>query len=351
MSDIIEALKDAVTDACVRHPSSATGLEGTVWNAPLWTALDQIGITLLSVPEDEGGSGGDILAASAVLQVLGEHVAAVPFAETALQAAWLLGACGATIPDGPMAAAVADVGVTLTENGGVRVLEGELTRVPWARHAENLVILVGPQVLVLSRGDFDVRPGSNLAGESRDDVAIGRIELASDRIHTLPDDSTVTAELFAARGAVGRMALMAGAARRSLEMSLTYVGERHQFGRALDKFQAVQHHVAAMAGEVLLCKTAAESAAQALDGTESWQLPVWAGKVATGNAAGTVAKLAHQLHGAIGFTEEHDLRLCTTRIWSWRDEFGTMREMSSKVGDLVIEGGADNLWATLSDGS
>lgn len=351
MSDIIDALKDAVSDACARHPLQAENTDVTAWNAPLWTALEQIGITLLSVPEDQGGSGGDVLATSAVLQVLGKHVAAVPLAETAMQAAWLLGSCGASIPSGPMAAASGDDGLAMTEDGGVRVLEGELSRVPWARTAEHLVIHIGTHVVVLPRGDYEVRPGSNLAGEPRDDVTISRMTLRSGQIHTLPDDAAVTTELFIARGAVARMALMAGAARRALEMSLTYVADRHQFGRSLDKFQAVQHHVATMAGEVLLCKAAAESAAQALDRNESWQLPVWSGKVATGNAAGTVAKIAHQLHGAIGFTEEHDLRLCTSRIWSWRDEFGTARESAATVGDLVIEGGADSLWATLSDGA
>ena len=48
-----------------------------------------------------------------------------------------------------------------------------------------------------------------------------------------------------------------------------------------------------------------------------------AAKAQASSGAGVVAAIAHQLHGAIGTTEEHRLRLTTTRLWSWRDEDGS----------------------------
>ncbi|PZH18837.1 hypothetical protein C1I97_03200 [Streptomyces sp. NTH33] len=350
MNDITEALTQAVTDACGRHPSSADPAEAAEWNAPLWSALDQIGIALLTVPEERGGPGGDLLTAAAVLEVLGEHSATVPLAETALQAAWLLAECDAPIPAGPMAAAVGGPRLSLIEESGAWVLDGELARVPWARHADHLVLLVGRHVVTTRRDTLDLRPGTNLAGEPRDDVVFHRLVIPADQVHTLPEESAVGVRLFTARGAVSRLALMAGAARRALEMSLAYASERHQFGRPLDKFQAVQQQIAAMAGEVLLCKVAAESAARALDEGTSWELAVAAAKVSAGNAAGTVARIAHQIHGAIGFTEEHDLRRCTTRIWSWRDECGSVGEWAVELGALAAAASPDGLWPLLSDG-
>ncbi|MBB3085548.1 acyl-CoA dehydrogenase family protein [Geodermatophilus sabuli] len=350
MSDITEALTQAVADACGRHPSSA-GASGTVeWNVPLWSALDQIGITLLSVPEDRGGSDGDLVTAAAVLEILGEHSATVPFAETAMLAGWLLAECSAPIPAGPMTAAVAGPDVTLVEDAGGWVLNGELARVPWGRHADHLVLLVGRHVVTVHRDEVDLRPGANLAGEPRDDVALHRLAVPADRVHPLPADSAVDARLFAARGVVGRLAMMAGAARRSLEMSLAYASERHQFGRPIGGFQSVQQQVAAMAAEVLLCKVAAQSAAQALDSGADWELAVAAAKVSAGSAAGTVARIAHQVHGAIGFTDEHDLRRSTTRIWSWRDEFGSVGEWARELGTLAAAAGADGLWPLLTEG-
>jgi acyl-CoA dehydrogenase len=350
MSDITEALTQAVADACGRHPSSA-GASGTAeWNVPLWSALDQIGITLLSVPEDRGGSDGDLVTAAAVLEILGEHSATVPFAETAMLGGWLLAECGAPIPAGPMTAAVGSPDVTLVEESGRFVLDGELARVPWVRHADHLVVLVGRHVLTLHRDELDVRPGSNLAGEPRDDVALHRFPVPADRVHLLPADSVVDARLFVARGVVGRLAMMAGAARRALQMSLVYASERQQFGRSIRAFQSVQQQIAAMAAEVLLCKVAAQSAAQALDSGAAWELAVAAAKVSAGTAAGTVARIAHQVHGAIGFTDEHDLRLSTTRIWSWRDEFGSVGEWAGELGTLTAAAGADGLWPLLTEG-
>lgn len=350
MTEITEALTNAVTDACGRYTLPAVKADKAGWNAPLWSALDQIGITLLSIPEERGGADGDLHTVAAVLEVLGKHSAAVPLAETALLAGWLLAECRAPIPAGPTTAAVGGPGVILVEESGEWVLDGELARVPWGRHADHLVVLVGRHVVTTRRAEFGLRPGTNLAGEPRDDVVFHRRVIPAGRVHTLSEGSAVDTRLFAARGAMGRLALMAGAARRALEMSVTHASERHQFGRSLDKFQSVQQQIAVMAGEVLLCKVAAESAAQALDGGSSWQLAVAAAKVSAGQAAGTVARVAHQIHGAIGFTEEHDLRRSTTRIWSWREESGSMRDWAAAVGTLTMAAGPDGLWPLLTDG-
>jgi acyl-CoA dehydrogenase len=349
MSDFTEALVQAVRDACGRHPALGVLADGTNWNAPLWEALEQIGITLLSVPEERGGSGGTVLMAAAVLEVLGEHCATVPFAETALQAGWLLAQCRADIPGGPLAVAIDGPGLSLVQESNAWILNGYIARVPWARHATNLVVLAGRQVLVVRQNQLKLRPGNNLAGEPRDDVVFHNVLIGAEQVYTLPEDFGLDPHLFVARGAVGRLALMAGAARRALGMSLSYASERTQFGRSIAKFQAIQQHLAAAAGEVLVCKVAAEAAAQALDDGSSWLPAIAAGKVSAGDAAGKVAKIAHQIHGAIGFTEEHDLRQCTTRIWSWRDEFGSVGDWIEELGTLVAEAGPDGVWPMLVD--
>jgi alkylation response protein AidB-like acyl-CoA dehydrogenase len=67
--------------------------------------------------------------------------------------------------------------------------------------------------------------------------------------------------------------------------------------------------------------------------------------------AARVGALAHQVHGAIGFTEEHPLRHSTTRLWAWRDEAGNEEEWSAGLGRHVLDAGADGLWPLITGAS
>ncbi|MBV9315450.1 MAG: hypothetical protein JO100_17350 [Pseudonocardia sp.] len=71
-------------------------------------------------------------------------------------------------------------------------------------------------------------------------------------------------------------------------------------------------------------------------------------KARTGEAAGVVARVAHQVHGAIGFTLEHDLRLVTTRLWAWREEDGSDAYWNAFVGRQALAAGVDGLWPMLT---
>jgi alkylation response protein AidB-like acyl-CoA dehydrogenase len=90
---------------------------------------------------------------------------------------------------------------------------------------------------------------------------------------------------------------------------------------------------------VAAARAAADAAAE---DPEIWKIA--AAKVRCGEAAGRGAEIAHQVHGAIGFTDEHVLHHFTLRLWSWRDEFGTEEEWASVLGGLLRE----NLWETLT---
>ncbi|HYV78595.1 MAG TPA: acyl-CoA dehydrogenase family protein, partial [Streptosporangiaceae bacterium] len=160
-----------------------------------------------------------------------------------------------------------------------------------------------------------------------------------------------------------RSLLIAGAAQRALDLTVTYVQEREQFGRPLARFPTVQQELARMAGEVALIGAATQaavaadlpgagegvSAVVAAKGTAAGGLAgagrpgpgegvsaVVAAKAQASSSAGVVAAIAHQLHGAIGTTEEHRLRLTTTRLWSWRDEDGSEAECCAELGRAAL---------------
>jgi acyl-CoA dehydrogenase len=308
----------------------------------LWRALAETGLTLAGTPEEAGGSGGDLSAAAAIVAAAGAAAAPVPLAET-LAAGMLLARAGLAIPAGPLTVAVAS-GQAAGLGSGV-----SLRRVPYGRLATT--------VAAGSGGDGDwlaviapterVRPGRNLAGEPRDEVGLG----ADAEVHGAPAG---TADYARRLLRLFRSLLIAGAAQRALELTVTYVKEREQFGRPLAKFPTVQAELARMAGEVALIGAATQAAIAAEGAPFAGEaLPaVVAAKAQASSGAGVVAAIAHQLHGAIGTTEEHRLRLTTTRLWSWRDEDGSEAECFAELGRAALGAatGAGGLWPWLSEG-
>ncbi|HEX6351275.1 MAG TPA: acyl-CoA dehydrogenase family protein [Candidatus Dormibacteraeota bacterium] len=146
------------------------------------------------------------------------------------------------------------------------------------------------------------------------------------------------------RGALMRSIQMLGALERVRDLTVTYAAERRQFGQALNRFQAVQQQLAELAGEVALAAAAVEAAVE--DPLAPRQVAT--AKIVAGSAAGRAAAIAHQVHGAIGFTHEHQLHRWTTRLWAWRDEFGTESAWSEALGDLVARTGGDRLWELIT---
>ena len=130
-------------------------------------------------------------------------------------------------------------------------------------------------------------------------------------------------------------------------MTTQYAQDRVQFGRPLGKFQAIQQNLAVLAGQTAAAVAAADLAAEAVaDGINL--LPIAAGKSRAGEAAGIGAGIAHQVHGAIGFTLEHNLQFLTRRLWAWRDEFGKDAVWNRLLGHHMARAGADNLWAEIT---
>jgi acyl-CoA dehydrogenase len=140
---------------------------------------------------------------------------------------------------------------------------------------------------------------------------------------------------------------MAGALAGMLQQSVRYVTERRQFGRPIGAFQAIQHALAVLAGHAAAAGIASEHAFRAADRGEP-ELEVAAAKIRVGEAAGIAAGIAHQVHGAIGFTYEHSLHFWTRRLWSWRAEFGSESRWAAELGRAVVGRGADALWLDLT---
>jgi acyl-CoA dehydrogenase len=338
-------------DLCT--PEDVVAAEATGWSERLWSALAESGFPYVSVPEEAGGSGGDVADACALLTVAGRFAAPVPLAEAGLLGGWALASAGLPLPEGPLSVAVGRPGdvVELSGGPGSWRLTARVQRVPWGGRSRRVVLLatVGAERYVVSAptAPAEVTPGRNLAAEPRDTLAWNDVELADDAVAPAPRG--VDADALRLRGALSRAALISGALARVSELTVRYTGERQQFGRPIARFQAVQTHLVTIAEEAQLTGLAAEVAALNAR-PEPGFFDVAAAKCAAGEAATVVARASHQAHGAIGMTKEYELGQLSRRLWSWRDEFGSERYWSRQLGLRLAAAGADELWPRISTG-
>lgn len=349
MSDDDNLIVDAATRIFqdLVEPGVINDAEAGIWPETLWNTLEESGLTLAWGDEALGGAGVDMLDGFALLKVQGRFSAPVPMAET-MMAAWLLGHGGIELPAGPMSFAPTrpEARIALGPDGA---LKGSARFVPFGRTADHIAVLARrddrPVVALVKRADCAVVENASLAGEPSDDIAFDDVRplVVADAPDGLDEDG------LCAFAAAVRAMQMAGGLEKILEQSVQYAVERTQFGRPISGFQAIQHGLARLAGEVAAAGAAADAAAEAVSasrGLGAAALPdIAAAKSRVGEAATTGAAIAHQTHGAMGFTYEHTLHHATRRLWAWRDEFGNETYWGVRLGQMVAANGPDNLWA------
>ena len=317
------------------------------WKAPLWRALTEAGLPLSWVPEDCGGSGASLAEGFGVLGAAGRFAIAVPLAETML-AGWLLAQAKITSPDGEMSVAPASPKDRITLNGD-GTLSGRARGVPFAKAARHIAVLAsgngGVSIALVDAARLRIEAGLNLANDHSDTVTFDNVEPAA--IKPAPKGFDQTALML--MGGVTRSLQIAGALESMLDISVRYSNERVAFEKKISKFQAVQHNLAKLAGESAAALAAATSAADTLANSSAFDsdavfLEAVAAKIRCSEAAEKGGAIAHQVHGAIGFTIEHILHRYSLRALSWRDDFGSESYWAVELGKRVAARGADELW-------
>ena len=134
--------------------------------------------------------------------------------------------------------------------------------------------------------------------------------------------------------------------RTAIAMGVEYAGLRRAFGRPIGQFQAVQHPLAVAAEEVAASRAALDWAAAELE-SGGGHVAAAVAKARAADAAGRVAAVVHQVHGAIGFTAEHALHRTTRLLWTWRERWGDEHDWHAALGTLALAGGPDALFDLL----
>lgn len=330
---MLESAERLLRDACPKAVVDAA--EGGQFPEALWTELEALGLPNACLGEGQGGVGLPLAEGLTLLRLAGRYAVPLPFAETLLGRA-LLGA------EGPKEGLAGLLTIALPSPAGGF---DPVPFAPWAQWvlvaregADGALMLhcVAVKALTFS----DARPG--LAGDLEARLLAGVPETGGFQSPMAP-----TLERLRGLLALSRAVMIAGALESALELSVAYALERKQFGREIAKFQAVQQQLAVLTGEVAAALRAADAGLEALDSPR--EATAWAvAKARAGEAAGKGAEIAHQVHGAMGFTHEHQLHHRTRRLWAWRDQYGHEAYWQARLGRALCAAGADALWPELT---
>ena len=269
-----------------------------------WKEIVELGWTGLTVPEAYGGLGAEFLDACLIAEELGRAGVATPFTSTVAGASaiaefgsdeqqqrWLPAVVG-----GRSIAHADDADLTSTPSGDGYLVSGRALFVPFAEEADDLLLataLVDGGSAGIGRQRLDVVGIEPVYTVTFDEVAVAAQQV-------LPDGASAYATVLTC-------AEMVGGAQAVLDLTVDHAGQRRQFGAPIGSFQAVQHHCANMAIDVLGSRFATYEAAWQLGTGSDASLAVGTAKAVVSDAYQRVCALGHQVHGAIGFTAEHDL--------------------------------------------
>jgi len=306
--------------------------------AALHDALTENGITLMLVPEDQGGIGATLGDTAEMLRLIGDAAAPGPILETIIGQR-LLADAGLEVTPSLLSLVFVEDGPQLPRDA-TQWQQAAAYDVPWAQAVEQIIIVArdgeGGRLIVSQAADWTVGPGADAAGEPRDTLTATSLPVT---IALLPDYDAALQMAATLRGAQ-----ILGAIQWALRRSVEHAGERKQFGREIGKFQAVQQMLAELAGHVLASSAITEAAAE---GQTSGL--VAAARSRLGDAADAAITISHQVHGAIGFSLEYALNARTRRLMAWRDDFGSVLYWRRALGTRFNTLDRETFWFGVSD--
>lgn len=315
----------------------------------LWRQMVGLGWTGLAFPERYGGTGGSFLDLAVLLEQMGRALVPSPFFATVV-----LG--GLTVLDSGTDAQKQDIlpkicsgemlmTLALTEpsatyeawgietvaerRGDNYLLSGSKLFVENAEAAD--LIVVAARTSASSGPDPDPSQGitlflvpagspgltisalNTIASDRQCELRLAEVSVPAASVLGEKGGGWAVAQRALQRAVAGKCIEMLGGAGAVVDMTVEYVKQRTQFGRPIGGFQAVQHHCANMATDVDGSRTIAYQAAWRLSEGEPAEKAVSMAKAWISGAYDRVCATAHQCHGAIGFTKEHDLQLFTRR--------------------------------------
>jgi acyl-CoA dehydrogenase len=309
-----EAIESILADHCT--PALIRQVENGGPATALWSALAGAGFLELMAEEDAGGADLALDAVFPIFVAFGRHAVPAPVAQSIAARALLRGAVAAP------------AGMITLAGHCRREADGSVSaaQVAFGKTADFALADLDGKLLLLD-GARAERTATGVRGS-----ACATLRWPHEAVAQPVSDNGNEVAVFSA---AIHAAAMAGAMERTFAMTLEYCNDRVQFGKAIGKFQAVQHQLSVMAEHVACAGVAAELAFAAGAKVPAL-LAAASAKARTSMAVPLVASTAHALHGAIGVTEEFDLQLYTRRLHEWRIADGSEAYWNRIVGDALL---------------
>jgi len=348
-----ELLRESVRRTCERHcgVDVVRKLENDpIGYAPaLWSALGELGLHGLTIPEDRGGSGMSLLDAAIVYEELGRAIVPSPHFVSCVLAAGLLDRLGATEPlaaiasgDGIVSVAWLEPGGGFTDRGIAATIDsgrlrGTKRHVPFARAADKLLVLGrdgGDIVAALvepNAAGVTLEQQLTVAGDTQYDVHFDNVPVET----VLPGAWSAWNDTMA-DGAILLAAQAVGGARAALDLAVDYAKTRQQFDKPLGAFQALAHYLADASTAVDGAQTLTWEAAWArTEGQPVTQLAPMA-KLYAGKTFRDVTATAVQIFGGVGFTVDFDIQLYFRRAKSLQLNWWDDRHLEELIAQTVL---------------
>ncbi len=346
-----KAGRDFLADKCPKSFVREMEASDTGYSPELWQGMAELGWIGLAFPEEYGGGGMSFLDLAVLLEEMGRACLPGPFFSTVI-----LG--GLTILDAGseeqkqgylpaairgeriLTAALYEAGlrsfnaspptVEATFDGGDYLIRGTKLFVPDAHISDHLLCVAstkpehGIAVFAVDAGSPGIlcSPLSTIGGDKLFEVEFDAVRVPGTNLLAQTDGGRWVVQKMVQRAAVARCCEMVGNMQRVLEMTVDYAKERKQFDRPIGSFQVIQHYCAEMATDVDGARFCAYRAAWMLSQGLPCNSEAAIAKVWTGEASRRVIDRAHQIHGAIGVTTEHDLHFHTRRAKAAELMFG-----------------------------
>jgi alkylation response protein AidB-like acyl-CoA dehydrogenase len=328
----------------------------------LWKKLASMNLTGLAIPEAYGGVG-DFLDLTVVLEEMGRACFISPFFATVVLGATSIVEAGSEAQKKEYLPRIAEgkiiVTLALTEQSGKYtadsikmkaarqgsdyIINGAKLFVPDAQSADYLICVARTSesknsqdgitlfIVDIKTAGITVKPLNTISGDKQAEITFANVKIAASNVLGVVDKGWPHVEKIIQKAAVARCAEMVGLAQKALDISLEYAKERIAFGHPIGAFQSIQHRCADMLIDLDSSRFATYQAAWRINENLPAAREAAIAKAWVGQACRRIMASAHQVHGAIGFTEDHILHYYTKKARANEFSFGDVNYNLEKL--------------------
>lgn len=331
------------------------------YSPELWREMANLGWLGLAYEEKYGGSGGEFFDLFILFAEIGRALFPSPFYASCFWAGFLINESGdEEIKNSLLPALIKgekiltiglrnEQGVYDYENPALKAeekknhsfaLEGVRLFVPYAQVAEEILVVaqvrnMGPTLFRVKREDKEWKETflNTITGEKTFALTFDQMSISHQAVVGSLGKGADYVEKVIPKAVVLRCGEMVGGLSKVLTMTVDYMKQRVQFGRPLGALQVVQHYCVDIATLLDTSRLIAYQAASLLSEGTPCAKEVAMAKAWCSDAYKRATQIAHQLHGGIGFTEEHDLHLYYKHAKACEMEFGDSWHHRQKVAE------------------